>query len=318
VRYALQRLGQFILVFLVVTFLVMVITRVGSKDPARDLAGGLVAQEQVDEVRELYRLDEPFIVQYGHWLKNLVTLDFGYSYAQNQSVNDMMKQRLLPSLFIGLWAMFIGLLLAVPAAIYSAYRRDGLFDRAMSTTSFAFLSMPPIVIAVLLSFFIGVKLGWFPVDSNYVALWDSPWGHFKNFILPSFTLGLGLSAVWARLLRADLINTLQSDFIMLARAKGMSPRRILWVHALRASALSLITSIAIQMGGLIGGAVVAEQFFAMPGIGDRLVFAIQQNDLLVVQAITALLAIVVVAVNLLVDLFYAVIDPRIRHARATR
>jgi peptide/nickel transport system permease protein len=105
---------------------------------------------------------------------------------------------------------------------------------------------------------------------------------------------------------------------MLARAKGMSPRRILWVHALRASALSLITSIAIQMGGLIGGAVVAEQFFAMPGIGDRLVFAIQQNDLLVVQAITALLAIVVVAVNLLVDLFYAVIDPRIRHARAIK
>jgi hypothetical protein len=115
-------------VFLVVTFLVMVITRIGSKDPARDLAGGLVAQEQVDEVRELYRLDEPFVVQYGHWIKNLVTLDFGYSYAQNQSVNDMMKQRLLPSFFIGIWAMFIGLLLAVPAAIYSAYRRDGVFD----------------------------------------------------------------------------------------------------------------------------------------------------------------------------------------------
>lgn len=315
-RYAAQRLSQFLVVFLIVTFIVMMVTRLGSKEPARDLAGGLVAPEVVQSVTERHHLDSPIVVQYGYWLKDIAKFDLGFSYAQNQSVNDMFKQRALPTFFIGFWAIFLGLLIAVPTAIVSAYRRDGKFDRAASYSSFAAISTPPIVLAVLFSFFIGVKLGWFPVDSDYIAPWTSPWRHFKNFFLPSLTLAVGLAAAWTRLLRADLINTLQSDFIMLARAKGISPRRILWVHALRASILSLITSVALQLGGLVGGAIVAEQYFAMPGIGDRLVFAIQGNDLLVIQAVTALLAVVVVAVNLGVDLMYAVIDPRIRHARA--
>jgi peptide/nickel transport system permease protein len=121
--------------------------------------------------------------------------------------------------------------------------------------------------------------------------------------------------VWSRFVRADMSLTLQSDFIMLAKAKGISPRRILWVHALRSSVLSLITSVALQVAALIGGAVVAEQFFGPKGIGDRLVFAIQQNDIMIIQAITAVLVVAVVVVNLLVDLLYAVVDPRIRHAR---
>lgn len=315
-RYAAQRFAQFLVVFFIVTFIVMMVTRLGSKDPARDLAGGLVAPEVVQKVTTRYHLDKPIVVQYGYWLKDFAKLDFGYSYAQNQSVSDMLRQRSLPTFFIGFWAIFVGLAIAVPTAIASAYRRDGPFDRAASYSSFAAISTPPIVLAVLFSFFVGVKLGWFPVDSDYVALWSNPWDHFKNFLLPSLTLGIGLAAAWTRLLRADLINTLQSDFIMLARAKGMSPRRILWVHALRASALSIITSVALQLGGLIGGAIVAEQYFAMPGIGDRLVFAIQGNDLLVIQTVTALLAVAVVLVNLGVDLLYAVVDPRIRHARA--
>lgn len=317
-KYALQRLAQFVLVFLVVTFLVLIITRIGSTDPARDLAGGQVNQETIETVRELYKLDQSFVVQYGDWLQKIVTFDLGYSYAQSQDVTDMFAQRLPPTLFIGLWAIVIGLLISVPTAIYSAYRRDSRADRNLSTMSFAFISTPPIVLAVFLSYFVALKIGWFPVLSSYVAPWSNPTEHFRNFFLPSLTLGLGLAGVWTRLLRADLIMTLQSDFIMLARAKGVPPRRILWVHALRSSVLSLITGVALQLGGLIGGAVVSEQYFSMPGIGDRLVVAIQQNDLLVVQAIVAMLAIVVVGVNLIVDLFYAVIDPRIRHARAIR
>lgn len=316
-RYLLQRIGQFVIVFVVVTFVVMVATRIGSKDITRDLAGGTVGDEVIAKVQADYPyLDDNIVVQYGYWLKDMVTGNMGYSYAQSQSVVDMFQQRLPATFFVGFWAIFVGLAIAVPLGIYSAYRRDSKVDKAASYISFGFISTPPLVFAVLLLYLVALRFDTFPVLSSYVAPWDNPWQHFRNFFLPSLTLGLGLAAVWTRFLRADMILTLQSDFIMLARAKGMSPRRILWGHALRASVLSLITSVALQMSGLVGGAVIAEQFFALAGVGTRLVVAVQQNDILVIQAITAVLVVVVVIVNLLVDLLYAVVDPRIRHARA--
>lgn len=315
-RYTAQRILQFLVVFVLVTFMVFVATRIGSDDPARDLAGGTVQQELVDQVTERYHLDAPLPVQYAYWLRDLVTFDFGYSFAQSQDVTDMFKQRLPNTLFIVFWAIIIGLVVAVPIGVYSAYRRDSMFDRSTSLISFAALSIPALVLAVLLRYVFAIRLQWFPADSDYVAPWRDPWAHFRNFFLPAITLGVGLGAVWSRFLRADMALTLQSDFIMLARAKGVSPRAVLWRHALRASILSLITSVALQLSGLIGGAVVAEQVFAMPGVGDRLVFAVQGNDLLTLQAITAVLVAIVVCVNLVVDLLYGVIDPRIRHARA--
>jgi peptide/nickel transport system permease protein len=317
-RYFLQRLLQFFIVFLIVTFTVMVATRIGSSDPIRDLAGGTVSEAQMAKVEEDYPyLDEPLVVQYVYWLGDLVTGDLGYSYLQSQSGADMFKQRLPPTLFIGFWAIVIGLLIAVPVGVYSAYRRDGPFDRAASIGSFGVISMPPLVVAVALLYLVVSRYSIFPTvgASNYVAPWDNPVEHFKNFFIPSLTIGLGLAGVWSRFLRADMNLTLQSDFIMLAKAKGVSPRRILWRHALRASVLSLITSVALQLAALVGGAVISEQFFGPRGIGDRLVFAIQQNDILIVQAITAVLVAGVVFFNLVVDLLYAVVDPRIRHAR---
>lgn len=315
-RYALQRIVQFIIVFVIVTFVVMVATRIGSKDVARDLAGGTVSDALIERVKDDYPyLDKPLVVQYGYWLKDMVTGNMGTSYAQSQDVVDMFQQRLPVTFFVGFWAIFIGLLIAVPLGVYSAYRRDGWVDKISSYISFAFISTPPLVFAVFLIYFVALRLDVFPVLSDYVAPWDNPILHFKNFFLPALSLGMGLAAVWTRFLRADMILTLQSDFIMLARAKGMTPSRILWRHALRASILSLVTSVALQVSSLVGGAVIAEQFFGLAGIGTRLVFAVQANDILVIQAITAVLVVSVVAVNLLVDLLYAVIDPRIRHAR---
>lgn len=318
-RYALQRLGQFAIVFVVVTFIVLVATRIGSEDPVRDLAGGIASDSVIAQVEQDYPyLDKPLVVQYGYWLADMVTGDLGRSYALSQSAVEMFQQRLPATFFIGFWAVALGLAIALPLGVYSAYRRDGWFDRITSQISFGFISFPPLVIAIFLIYAVAVRFSFFPVDSDYVAPWDSPVAHFRNFFLPSLTLGLGLAAVWSRLLRADMIMTLQSDFVMLARAKGMSPRRVLWGHALRASILSLVTSVALQMSGLVGGAVVVEQLFAMPGIGDRLVFAIQSNDVLTLQAITAVLVGIVVLVNLTVDLLYGVIDPRIRAARSLR
>jgi peptide/nickel transport system permease protein len=178
--------------------------------------------------------------------------------------------------------------------------------------------MPNLVLGILLLFLFAVRWGWFPADSEKIWPWDDPWEHVRNMALPTITLALALAAVFTRLLRADMINTLQSDFITLARAKGMSPQRILWRHALRASLFSLVTSVALQLGALLGGAVVIETIFSLPGLGDLLVQGTQRSDLLVVQACAALFALVVVFVNFVVDLVYALIDPRIRHARALR
>jgi peptide/nickel transport system permease protein len=318
-RYAGQRLIQFVLVFVVVTFVVMAATRIGSTDPARDLAGGAVSEAQIAQVEEDYPyLDEPLVVQYVYWLKDIFTGDWGRSYVASQSVVDMFAQRLPSTIFIALWAIGLGLLIAVPVGVYSAYRRDGMFDRVTSVGSFATISTPGIVVAVLALFLIVTRFEFFPSvgRSQYVAPWDDPVAHFQNFFIPGLVLGIGLGAVWSRLLRADMIITLQSDSVMMARSKGISPRRVLWVHALRMSMLSLMTSVALQMSALIGGAVVVETFFGPKGIGERLLFAFQQNDLLVIQAIAAVLALVVVLANFIVDLLYAVVDPRIRLARS--
>ncbi len=317
-RYLAQRLAQFVLVFVVVTFVVMAATRIGSTDPARDLAGGAVSEAQIELVKEDYPyLDDPLVVQYGHWLGDTVTGEWGQSYVQSQSTIDMVKTRLPATIFIGFWAIVIGLAIALPLGVYAAYRRDGMFDRVTSTGSFALISMPPLVVAVLLLFLVVTRFDTFPSvgRSLYVAPWDNPVEHFKNFFIPSLAVGLGLGGIWSRLLRADMILALQSDSVTMARAKGISPRRVLWVHALRGSILSIMTSVALQMSALIGGAVVVEQFFGPKGIGDRLIFAIQQNDILIIQAIAALLTVAVVLANFIVDLLYAVVDPRIRMAR---
>jgi peptide/nickel transport system permease protein len=318
-RYLGQRLIQFVLVFILVTFLVMVATRIGSRDPARDLAGGAVSEQQIERVMNDYPyLDDPLPVQYVYWLKDVFTGDWGFSYIASQSNLEMFQQRMPTTVFIVFWSILIGLIIAVPLGVYGAYRRDRAFDRGSSLASFAVLSTPPLVIAVLALFLITNRLSFFPTlgSSKYVAPWDSPIDHFKNFFVPALVLGVGLGAAWSRLLRADMILALQSDAINMARAKGISPRRVLWVHALRMSILTLMTSVALSMAALIGGTVVIEAFFGPKGIGERLLFAIQQNDLLVIQAIVAILVVTVVIANLVVDLLYSVVDPRIRLARS--
>lgn len=318
-RYLGQRLIQFVLVFVIVTFVVMVSTRIGSTDPARDLAGGVASEQRIAQVEEDYPyLDKPLPVQYVYWLKDVFTGDFGYSYVASQSNLEMFQQRLPTTVFIAFWAIFIGLLIAVPLGVYGAYRRDGWFDRGSSMTSFAVISTPALVVAVLALFLIVTRVDFFPSvgRSKYVAPWSDPVEHFANFFIPALVLGLGLGATWSRLLRADMILTLQGDAINMARSKGISPRRVLWVHALRMSILTLMTSVALSLAALIGGTLVVETFFGPKGIGERLVFAIQQNDLLVIQAIVAVLVVVVVVGNLIVDLLYSVVDPRIRLARS--
>jgi peptide/nickel transport system permease protein len=319
VRYFGQRLLQFLIVFFIVTFGVMVLLRLGLDapgDPARTLLGGAATQEQIDATTEKYHLDSNYLVQYWYWLKGMLTGDFGYSVTNNLPVADLMKPRVMTTVLLGFYAMTIGIGIAVPLGVYQAYRRDRFFDRAASLVTFMLISVTTIVLAVFLK--LAFIEGWevFPRLGDKVYPWEDLGEHFKNFFLPTMTLAIPIAAVLTRLLRSDMSLTLQSDFISLARAKGMSPNRILWRHALRNSLFSLITALGIQLGALIGGAVIAETFFDLDGMGTMLVVATLSSDLFTVQATVAIIVVAVVFVNLVIDLLYAVIDPRIRMARS--
>lgn len=317
-RYFLIRLGRFVIVFFIVTFGTMVLLRIGLDapgDPARTMLGGTASQAQIDAVTQKYHLDQNMLVQYFWWLKGMLTGDMGVSVQQNLTVADYIKPRVLTTLFLGIYSMIAALCIALPLAVFQAYRRDSKRDKFASFFTFLFVSVPPVVLAPILIQLFVTRLGWFPRIGDKIYPWDDPWQHFLNFFLPVMILTLPLAAVWTRLLRADMALTLQADFITLASAKGMPPKRVLWRHGLPNSTFSLLSSIGIQVGAIVAGAIVVEQIFAMKGMGSLLISSILSKDLFVVQAIVAIVVVVVVVVNLVIDMLYAVIDPRIRQMR---
>lgn len=330
-RYFLQRLSQFLIVFFIVTFGVMVLMRLGLNapgDPARTLLGGTVSQARIDAATKTYRLDRNYFVQYWFWMKGMVTGDMGFSEPNQQTVARLLKGRAWTTILLGLYAVIFALIISVPLAVRQAYKRDATFDRIGSGLSFLFVSVPAIVLAPILTLVLINKHewtvgsyvltigGWFPRVGDKIYPWQDFSAHVDNFLIPTMVLALPLAAVFTRLLRGDMVQTLQADFVTLASAKGVSPRRVLWVHALRNSVFSLLTSVGTQLGGIVGGAIVAEQYFDLDGMGSLLVTSILSKDLFVVQSTAAILVAIVVIINLTVDLLYAVIDPRIRHARA--
>ncbi len=332
-RYFLQRFGQFLIVFFIVTFGVLILMRLGLNlpgDPARTLLGGTADQGLIDATTAKYHLDSNYFVQYAYWLKGMLTGDMGYSVPTSTAVSTLIKGRVMTTVLLGIYALVLALLISVPLAVRQAYKRDTLYDKLGSGLSFLFVSVPGIVLAPLLTLLLISKHeitvpftdyyftlgGWFPRVGDKIYPWQDLGAHVENFLVPTLVLTLPLAAVFARLLRGDMIMTLQADFVTLASAKGVPPARVLWVHALRNSLFSLLTSVGTQLGALVGGAIVAEQFFDLDGMGTMLVRAILSKDLFVVQSTAALLVATVVLVNLVVDMLYAVVDPRIRHARA--
>jgi peptide/nickel transport system permease protein len=321
-RYAVQRLTRFVIVFFVVTFGVMVLLRLGLNspgDPARTMLGGIATQEQIDDTTETFRLHANYLVQYVRWLRLIVfERDFGFSVSNNIAVSTLIARRIVTTLLLGVYAITLALAIAVPVAVNQAYRRDRPFDRAASVTSFVFVSVPAIVVAVILKLLFVEQWEIFPRIAEKVYPWEDFGQHVLNFTLPALTLALPAAAVMTRILRADLVLVLQSDFIQLAKAKGLSPRRVLWRHALPNSLFSLLSSIGVQIGIIVGGAVVVETFYDLDGMGLLLVSSVLSSDLFTVQAIVALLVVAVVVTNLVVDLLYGVIDPRVRLAAELR
>jgi peptide/nickel transport system permease protein len=317
-RYAVQRLTRFLIVFFVVTFGVMVLLRLGLDqpgDPARTMLGGFASEEEIAATTAKFHLDDNYLVQYLHWLRLMVFEgDFGFSVSNNVAVSSLIARRIVTTLLLGIYALALALLIAVPLAVHQARRRDRPFDQVANVGSFLFVSVPAIVIAVVLKLLFVERWHVFPRIAEKVYPWDDLGAHVRNFALPALTLALPAGAVLSRLLRADLVLTLQSDFVLVAKAKGISPRRVMWRHALPNSLFTLLSSVGVQVGVIVGGAVVVETFYDLDGMGLLLVVAVLSSDLFTVQAIVALLVVAVVVTNLVIDLLYGVIDPRVRLA----
>ncbi|HEX9260643.1 MAG TPA: ABC transporter permease [Acidimicrobiales bacterium] len=315
-KYVGRKLVRLIVVVLAVTMLTFLLMSFLPGDKAIAIGGPGRSEEEYDQIRKDWGLNKPLPIRYVTWLGNTVRGDMGVSSAFNVPVSQLIKDRLPVSLYLMLYGLSLGLLISIPLGILAAYQANRPVDRLLNTGAFGLLSVPNFVMAVLLVFLFALRLQWFPAISEYIAPWDDPIAHIRNFFLPVLAIAIGEIAVFMRLLRSDMVGTLQNDFITLARSKGMTSSHILMRHAFRPSTFSLITAAAVNVGALIGGTIVVEQTFALPGMGNLIVEAIARRDFLVVQMCVVVFSIIFVVANFTVDLLYAAIDPRIRHARA--
>lgn len=309
-----RRLAALLATLAAVTILTFLMTSLLPGDPAVALLGTSGASESaVRQVRQQLGLNYPIPVQYLHWLDHLLHGNLGYSYAASTSVNSELAACLPVTVEIVVLAMVISLAVAIPLGTITAYLRGKLFDNIITSTTFTLLAVPNFVLALLLILVFAVGLRWSPA-SGWVNFSVNPVQNLQHAILPSVALALPQVAIFSRLLRGDMISTLREDYVRLAEAKGLTVRRILFMHAFRPSSFSLVTVVGLQVGFLLGGTVVIENLFALPGIGSLLIQSINTRDLITVQAITLVIACTFVLVNALVDALYQVLDPRIRIA----
>ncbi|KRP99385.1 ABC transporter permease [Bradyrhizobium sp. IC3069] len=314
-NFVARRLLAMLPVLLAVSLLTFLIASLLPGDLALVILGDQATPENVAALRRDMGLDQPLWWRYLSWLGHVVQGDLGRSFRTGQTVLQAVAERIPVSLQLMLMAEFIGLLIGVPVAIACAARAGGAFDRFMTGSAFAMLSMPSFLTAILLIYLFAVELRWLPA-TGYVPFTEAPLANLRFFVLPALTLALAEWPGIMRVLRSDMIATLQEDYIALAKAKGLKPSRILLVHALKPSSLTLVTVTGINIGRLLGGTLIVETIFALPGIGRLLVGAIYTRDLVILQGVVLLVACGFVIVNFIVDMLYAVLDPRIRHGHA--
>ena len=307
------RLTRLVLTLLVVSF----VTFVGVNVLPGDAINALIPidaqqdQEFVEQVREEWGLNDPMIVRYGRWLGDAVQGDLGDSIVTGQPVTDEITHRLPITLEVMFVAVGLSLILAIPIGVLSAYREGRQSDRLVSGGAQLALSMPVFVTGLILIYFFALKLQWFPA-TGWNRLSDGLGPNLKTVALPALSLAIPEAAIYTRVLRSDVITTLKENYILSARAKGLTDRFILFRHGLRPSLLTLVTVVGLSIGTLIGGTLVVEYLFAIPGIGKRIFSAIYQRDFMMVQGITILITAFYVIINTFVDLAYMVVDPRIR------
>jgi peptide/nickel transport system permease protein len=310
-----RRLLYLLPVLFAVTLLTFLIASLLPGDLAYTILGDQATPEKVEALRAQMGLDQPIWERYLLWLGHAVQGDLGRSFRTGETVLAAVVDRLPISLELMVMAELLALVIAIPLAILCAVRSGSALDRALTGLAFGKLSLPPFMVAILLIYLFAVSLNLLPA-TGWVPFAEDPVANLRSFVLPALTLAIAEWPVLMRVLRSDMIATLQEDYIAMAKAKGLRPARILLVHALKPSSLTLVTVTGINIGRLIGGTLIVETIFALPGIGRLLVGAIYARDFIILQGVVLFVAVGFVVVNFVVDMLYAVLDPRIRHGRA--
>ncbi len=311
--YVLRRLAQMLPVLLIASFAIFAMIYAVPGGPVAVIAGENATAEEIAEVTRRFGFDRPMLVQYADWLGRALTGDFGLSLHSRQPVLQLVGERLPATLQLALAAIIVALVIGIPVAVASAVRPNSWLDRVLSGWSALALGVPTFWLGILLILLFAVELRWLPSASRYVPLWQAPLDALRSLALPALTLGVYVSGVLGRFLRASLIGEARADYVRTARAKGVPEKLVVGLHIMRNALLPFVTIVGLMMAHFIGGAVVTEAVFTYPGLGRLLIQAITTRDYPLIQGCILVILIAYMLINLAVDMLYAWIDPRIEY-----
>ncbi len=306
-----RRLIQLIPTIIIVSILIFGLQQLLPGDPALIMAGEEKDPEVIAQIRAQYRLDQPIPVQYIYWVKGVLTGDLGESMRLKVSVSELVAQKLPVTLQLASMAMLIAVLIGVPAGIISAVKKDTFWDYAVNVISLWGISTPNFWLGIMMIFLFSVHLGWLPA-SGYVSPFEDPWLSFKTTIMPAFVLGNSIAGVLMRHTRSAMLQALSSDYVRTARAKGLFENVVVIRHAMRNALTPVITLGALEFGTLLSGAVLTEQIFTIPGFGKLIVDAVFNRDYAVVQGVVLVTSATYIVLNLMADIGYILVNPRLR------
>lgn len=324
-RYIVRRLIQMIPLLIGISILVFLLVHLSPGDPVRMLLGEEATDEDVARLNAVYGFDQPLPTQYFRWASNAIRGDLGVSIRQTIPVHTLIFERLGATLELALVSVFIAILLGIPIGIFAATRRGSVWDYVSMILSLIGVSMPGFWLGLMLLSYVALRVDWLPMFGRDASVFGGLWVLITQFkadqlitalryvLLPALALGVSMMAIIARLTRSSLLEVLGKDYIRTAHAKGLARRVVVIKHGLRNALLPVITIVGIQFGAMLGGAVVTETVFAWPGVGRLVVNAISQRDFPIIQGGVLMMAIIFTMVNLLVDISYAVVNPRIRY-----
>ena len=310
--YILRRIAATVPVMLIVAVFVFLMLRLTPADPAAIIAGDNATAEQVAQIRSRLGLDQPMLAQFFIWFGNILSGNFGESFFFKKTVAELLLERFEPTLSLAFVTIVIAVVVAIPLGVIAAYKHGTWIDRLVMGFSVLGFSVPVFVVGYLLIYLFAIKLGWLPVQ-GYQRLSSGFGGWLERLILPALTLSVIYIALIARMTRTSVLEVLLEDYIRTARAKGQVEFRVLFRHALRNAAVPIVTVVGLGVALLIGGVVVTESVFTIPGLGRLTVDAVLARDYPVIQAVILLFSLIYVIINLLVDLTYTLFDPRIRY-----
>jgi peptide/nickel transport system permease protein len=314
IGFVLRRLGQLLPVLLLASIGIWAMIFAVPGGPIGMLVGENATPEAIAAAEKQFGLDRPVVVQYLDWLWNALQGNFGTSIHGREPVLDLIGQRLPATLHLAVAATIVSLLIGIPVAVLSALKPGSWIDRVLSAWSALALGVPTFWLGILLILLFAVELHWLPSASGYVPIWEDPLAALRNLALPALTLGVYVSGILARFLRASLVGELRADYVRTARSKGLPERQVVGTHIMRNALLPFVTIVGLMMANFIGGAVVTEAVFTYPGLGRLLIQAISTRDYPLIQGCIVVILVLYIAINMAVDVLYAYIDPRIEYS----